>query len=75
MPTDADLTTDDFISLLMDGEGDSITFCSQNADYNFLPNELVIVNASWTAWADVSFRGHTRRECLQMALAKMREAA
>lgn len=63
------LDTDGLISLLADGEGDTVVFCCSNPDFNGLPNECVSVNASWTNWTDRDFRADTRRECLIAAVA------
>jgi len=65
------MTTDDLIDILTDGEGDSVTFVCKNPDFNGLPNECVIINASWTDWKDRSFRADTRRECLLLAVGAM----
>lgn len=63
------------INLLTDGEGDAVTFCSPNQDFNGLPNECVVVSASWTGWTDREFRADTREECLRLAVAAMRAEA
>jgi hypothetical protein len=68
------VTTDEFIDLLTDGEGDTLTFCCKNPDFNGLPAECVSVNASWTGWLDQDFRADTRKECLQQAVEAMRRA-
>lgn len=65
------MSTDGLIDILTDGEGDSVTFVCKNPDFNGLPNECVIINASWTDWKDRSFRADTREECLQMAIEAM----
>jgi len=69
------LATDELIDLLTDGEGDTVMFCCKNPDFNGMPNECVVVNASWTEWQDRSFRANTRRECLTLAVDAMREGA
>lgn len=66
------MTTDELIDALTDGEGDTVTFCCSNPDFNGLPDECVIVNASWTNWRDRDFRADTRQACLEMALAALR---
>lgn len=63
------------IDALTQGEGDAVAFCSQNPDFNGLPNECVIVNASWTDWNDRHFRADTRVQCLRDAAEAMRAAA
>ena len=65
------MTTDELIDALTDGEGDTVTFCCKNPDFNGLPNECVTVNASWTDWQDRDFRADTRQACLEMALAAL----
>lgn len=67
-------STDQMIDELTDGEGDTLTFCCKNPDFNGLPNECVIVMADWTDWKEREFRADTRAECLQAALAA-RQAA
>lgn len=69
------LTTDEAIDLLTDGEGDTVAFCCKNPDFNGLPNECVVINASWTGWQDRAFRADTRAECLRLAIEAMRVAA
>ena len=65
------MTTDEAIDALTDGEGDTLTFCCKNPDFNGLPNECVVVNASWTGWADREFRADTRHLCLLAALSAL----
>jgi hypothetical protein len=72
---EAAANTDDLISFLTDGEGDTVTFCCSNPDFNGLPNECVSVNAMWTNWIDRDFRADTRRDCLLAAVHAMKEAA
>lgn len=60
------------INVLTDGEGDTVTFCCQNPDFNGLPNEAIIVNASWTNWEDKYFRANTKWECLNLAIQDMK---
>jgi hypothetical protein len=67
----AAMTTDELIDLLTDGEGDTVTFCCRNPDFNGLPNECVTVNASWTNWQDHDFRADTREACLRAAVEAM----
>lgn len=78
-PTYADAETkggtDRLIDCLTDGEGDTVTFCSPNADFNGLPNECVMVNGGWTDWQDRAFRADTRRQCLLEAAAAIRSLA
>lgn len=69
------MSIEEFIDILTDGEGDTVTFCSRNADFNGLPNDCVIVNASWTDWEDRVFRADTRADCLRVALETMRAIA
>ncbi|MBZ9939190.1 hypothetical protein LB518_23030 [Mesorhizobium sp. BR1-1-16] len=67
--------TDVAIDMLTDGEGDSVSFHSKNADFNGLPNECITISASWTDWQDRDFRADTRAECLDLAIAAMRATA
>ena len=68
------VTLEQAIDIMTDGEGDTVTFCCKNPDFNGLPNECVIVNASWTDWQDRAFRADTREECLAMAIRALRVA-
>lgn len=69
------MNTDELIDLLTDGEGDAVTFCSRNADFNGLPNDCITINASWTDWQDRDFRADTRADCLRMAFDAMKASA
>lgn len=69
------MQVDEAIDLLTHGEGDMVTFCCKNPDFNGLPNECVIVNADWTGWQDRAFRADTRAECLVLAVKALRVAA
>lgn len=69
------MTTDEAIDLLTDGEGDTVTFCCRNPDFNGLPNDCVTVNASWTDWQDRDFRADTRADSLRMAVDAMKVTA
>lgn len=60
------------LNSLTDGEGDTVTFCSPNPDFNNLPNEAIIVNSSWTNWEDKYFRANTKLECLELAIEDMK---
>lgn len=66
--SETELSIDQIITLLTDGEGDTVTFCAPNADFNGLPNECITVNAFWTDWQDRDFRADTRAACLRMAV-------
>lgn len=68
------LTTDQAIDILTDGEGNALTFCCTNPDFNGLPNEAITVTADWTDWQERYFRADTRAECLALAIDALRAA-
>lgn len=53
---------------LREEEGTLVTICSQNPDFNGLPNECISVNAWWTEWEDREFRANSLLECMRLAL-------
>jgi hypothetical protein len=55
------------IKALVADEGSSVTICSDNADFNGLPNSVVIVQGGWTNWREKDFTGETVLKALQEA--------
>jgi hypothetical protein len=55
------------IERLREEEGSSVTFFSDNADFNGQPNCLVICYGSFTGWDEKRFTGDTILECLRHA--------
>jgi hypothetical protein len=45
----------------------AVSICSDNADFNDLPNCVVGVEAPWTNWKLINYRGDTVVECLLAA--------
>jgi hypothetical protein len=50
-------------------EGDTVTFCCENPDWDSCENDNVIIcSGDWTSWTDIHYKGRTRIDCLQEAL-------
>lgn len=54
---------------LRQGDAPSITVHQPNEDGDGHNNELIEVNAEWTKWEDVAYRGESLLVCFQRALA------
>src|SRR6185437_9620991 len=55
------------IDLLRSQEGDEVTICCDNPDFNGQPNCAVICNGDWTGWEDRRFAADTVLDALSMA--------
>lgn len=62
------------IDQLRADEGATVTLCSDNADFNGLPNCAVEVTDAWTAYRPETFRADTLLEALQLACAAKERA-
>lgn len=56
------------IQILRDEEGDSVQIVSDNADFNGLPNCLIVCCGSWTDWEDRRFTADTLFLCITQAV-------
>ena len=55
------------IDFLRSQEGDEVTICCDNPDFNGQPNCAVICNGDWTGWEDRRFAADTVLDALSMA--------
>jgi hypothetical protein len=62
------------INELRQNEGATVTLCSDNADFNGLPNCLIEVNDHWTGWLPRQFRADRLIQALHAAVAARRAA-
>lgn len=65
----------DLLEVLRADEGDSVSFVSENPDFNGQPNCLVICCGGWTGWQDQRFAEDTVLECLRAAKQAREQAA
>ncbi len=57
------------VDVLREAEGSTVTFVSDNPDFNGQPNAKVICNGAWTGWEDREFVAATIIGALRLALA------
>lgn len=70
--------TDSFILAAIEeltyGEGDTVTFCCENPDFdNFASDHIIICNGDWSNWTDVNYTANSRIDCLDKALKDRRQ--
>lgn len=55
------------IDELREEEGSAVAICSDNPDFNGMPNCQIEITASWTDWEPAYYRADTVLDCLKIA--------